>query len=57
MALAEVNKTQKQVARECGIHETTITKIKNGAEPGVLLAMKIARAVNRTIYDLWSLDE
>lgn len=57
VALAEMNKTQKQVARECGVHELTITKIKQGAEPKIKLAMKIAKAVNKTVYDLWSPDE
>lgn len=57
VALAEAGKTQKQVAKECGIHELTLTKIKQGAEPKIKLAMRIARALNRTVYDLWSLDE
>ncbi|HBV97798.1 MAG: hypothetical protein JL50_02845 [Peptococcaceae bacterium BICA1-7] len=57
VALAEVNKTQRQVAQECGINENSFTKIKKGSGPGVLLALKIARAVNRKVEELWSLDE
>ena len=57
VALAEANKTQKKVAKECGVNENTITNIKKGAEPGVYLAQKIARAVNKKVEDLWSLDE
>ena len=57
VALAEMNKTQKQVARECGMNETNFTRIKKGSEPGVLLAIKISRAVNKKVEDLWSLDD
>lgn len=57
IALATVNKTQKQVAKECRVTENTITRIKTGTEPGVYLARKIARAVNRTVEELWSLDD
>lgn len=54
VALAELGKTQKQVAQECGIHEVTITRIKAGMDIKVSLALKIARAVNRTVEELWS---
>ena len=57
IALATVNKTQKKVAEECGLNTNTITKIKRGAEPGVYTARRIARAVNRTVEQLWSLDD
>jgi DNA-binding XRE family transcriptional regulator len=57
IALAEAGKTQRQVARECGINENSFSKIKRGSGPGVLLALKIAQAVNRKVEDLWSLGE
>lgn len=54
IALAELGKTQKQVAQECGVHELTITRLKQGADVKVSLALKVARAVNRKVEDLWS---
>jgi DNA-binding XRE family transcriptional regulator len=53
VALAELNKTQKQIARECGINENTIPRIKKGMDVKVSLAIKIARAVNLKVEDLW----
>lgn len=54
VALAETNKNQKQVAAECGIHEMTIGRIKRGMEPRVSLAIAIAKAVNKTVEQLWT---
>lgn len=56
IALAEAGKTQKQVAQECGINEVTITRIKQGMEPRVSLALKIAKALNKKVEDLWALE-
>jgi DNA-binding XRE family transcriptional regulator len=57
VALAEVNKTQKQVATECGVHDLTISRIKKGMEPKVYLALKVAQAVNKKVEDLWKPGE
>lgn len=58
VARAVVNKTQKDVAQEVGIHPTTMTEIiKHGAEPKVGLARRIAQAVNLTVEELWPFDE
>ncbi|KJR97935.1 MAG: hypothetical protein VR68_11520 [Peptococcaceae bacterium BRH_c4a] len=57
IALAEVGKTQRQVAEECGMNETNFRKIKKGSSVGVYLAMAIAQAVNRKAEDLWIPDK
>lgn len=57
VALAEAGKTQKQVAAEAGINPNSFTRIKGGADTPVSIALKIARAVNRRVEELWSLDE
>ncbi len=55
VALVEADKTQKQVAEECGISETTITRIKKGMDAHLSMAMKISRALNKNIEDFWTL--
>lgn len=57
VALAELGKTQKDIAHECGVNETTITRIKKGMDVKISLALRIARAVNKNIEELWSPGE
>lgn len=54
VALAELGKTQKQIAQECGVAETTITRIKKGMDVKISLALKMAKVVNKNIEDLWT---
>ena len=57
VALAELNTNQKEVAKRLQIDESTITRIKKGMNIKIELAMRLAEAVNKTVYDLWSLDK
>lgn len=57
IALATANKTQKQIAQECGVHELTITRLKKGADIKLSLALNMARALNTSIEKLWSPGE
>lgn len=47
-------KTQAQVAKDCGIYESQYQNIEYGKhEPGVRTAIRIARALGKTVEELF----
>lgn len=47
-------KTQAQVAKEIGIAKTAYQRYEQGkVTPNAILAIKIAKALNTTVEDLW----
>lgn len=45
--------TLAQLARKSGIPASTISEIEHGAEPRVMTAIYIARALEFTVEELW----
>lgn len=41
------------IAEQAGIHRNSLTSIMRGAEPHLSVADKIAKALGKTIYDVW----
>lgn len=53
LARSEKGLSQKSLADAVGVDRTTIYRIENGEPPGLILAINLARAVGRTVEDLW----
>ena len=49
----ELGMTLEQISRESGVPVSTISDIEHGAEPGVLTALAIARALMKPVEGLW----
>lgn len=49
----ELGMTLEQLSHESGVPVSTISEIEHGAEPLVTTAQRIARALLRTIDELW----
>jgi putative transcriptional regulator len=55
---AERDWTQAHLAQVVGVSRQAIIAVENGKyEPGLALALRIARAFGRTVEDVFSLDE
>lgn len=55
---AEHDLTQAALAEQVGVSRKTINTIENGVFiPSTLLALKLARALGRSVEDLFSLDD
>ena len=54
---AEVRMTQQELAERCGVSRQTINAIEAGKFiPSTVLALKIARAFQKTVEELFSLE-
>lgn len=49
----EVGITLKQLSRKSNVPVSSINAIENGREPMVKTAQRIARALGRTVEELW----
>jgi DNA-binding XRE family transcriptional regulator len=41
------------LANQVGVHRTTITRIISGAPPQIDLAYKIAKELNKSVFEIW----
>lgn len=48
--------SQNDLAEAGGVNRTTIYRIEKGEPPGVLLAIVLARAVGKSVEDLWGAE-
>ena len=54
---AEVRMTQQELAERCGVSRQTINAIEAGKFiPSTVLALKIARTIQKTVEELFSLE-
>jgi transcriptional regulator with XRE-family HTH domain len=47
------NWSQYELSDESGVPRSRITQLENGSEPGVRIAIKLARALKTTVEKLW----
>lgn len=52
-AIRRDKRTQRQIAKDAGIHEVTLSRVVGGASSDYRTREKIARTLNRTPEDLW----
>jgi putative transcriptional regulator len=58
VARAELNISQEQLAARVGVTRQTISSIETGQySPSTLLALVLARQLNKRVEDLFSLEE
>jgi putative transcriptional regulator len=58
VARAELNLSQEQLAALAGVTRQTISSIEKGQyNPSTLLALVLARRLNKRVEDLFSLEE
>ena len=58
VARAEKNLSQEQLAAAAGVTRQTISSIETGQyNPSALLALRLARCLERRVEDLFSLEE
>lgn len=48
--------SQNDLAEAGGVNRTTIYRIEKGEPPGVLLAIVLARAVGKSVEELWGAE-
>jgi len=48
--------SKSQLAKEAGVDRRTVIRTEQGTEPLVTTAIKLARAVGRSVEDLWGRD-
>lgn len=41
------------LAKQVGVHRNTITRTMEGSIPHLDLAYRIAKALNKSVYDIW----
>ena len=51
--MAKLEMTQTELAKRSGLHLTNVNAIVNGSRPNVDTAIKIARALNKSVEELW----
>ena len=55
---AEVGLTQAELAEACGVTRKTVNTVENGVfSPSALLAIKLARALNVTVEELFRIAD
>jgi transcriptional regulator with XRE-family HTH domain len=55
-AIFESQRTQRDIASQCEIHEGTLSRIVNGLHADDAMRQRIAEALGREVHELWPMD-